>query len=124
MADPLDEPADLQEVIKSVAETTSRLAEIHGVTVNLEPSEPTPSVATGRTVLRQLLLQLFSECIVHMPGATLTVAVSSSNTTIEVSITVEERFADPVAFELSRRLARSQKATLLVGEESTGFKIR
>lgn len=124
MADTSDAPTDLQEVIKSVAETTSRLAEIHGVTVNLEPSEPPPSVATGRTVLRQLLLQLFSECIVHMPGATLTVAVSSSNTTIEVSITAEERFADPVAFELSRRLARSQKATLLVGEEPGGFKLR
>jgi len=124
MADESDSSTDVREVITSVVETTSRLASSHGVTIKLELTQSIPSVSVGRTVLRQLVLQIFSEFIVQLPGTVLTVTVTASNATIETLISAVGTMTHAPNFELSQRLARSQKASLLVEEARGAIKIR
>lgn len=122
-------PTRVAEVVRSVAETVSRLAESHDVRIVVDAPRPLDPVAMNRTVLRQLLLNLLSDAIVHHPGATIEVHTDVSDRSPDPSISIAispgdgAEATDPengrgslgisaAVLDVSERLARSQGGSL------------
>jgi len=79
-------PAQVEEVIRGVVQTVSRLAEAHGVRVSVDVQQPLAGVGASRTVLRQILLNLLSDAIVRHPGAALQVGASGREGAVDVLV--------------------------------------
>ncbi|HVC33078.1 MAG TPA: response regulator [Chloroflexota bacterium] len=137
-------PTRLDEVIQGVLDTVSRLAERHGVRLAVETAATLDPVGVNRTVLRQLLLNLLSDAIVHQPGAAIQITAGGQTGPVDVTITVHgvngdeaERDANSAGgndrgqvglsadvLEVSRRLAQSQDAVFVDERRSGGAVFR
>jgi len=139
-------PAQVEEVIRGVVQTVSRLAEAYGARVSVDVQQPLAGVGASRTVLRQILLNLLSDAIVRHPGAALQVAASGREGAVDVLVGVSIPAAPrtgtepagtearPVAREpgdevadaldVTRRLARTQSIELADEPWPGGYAIR
>lgn len=133
---------DLGEVIQSVIETVSRLAESHQVRVVVDTTNVVDSLVVNRTIVRQILLNLLSDAIVRHPGGSIAIhtghrdgflditisippaigAFCSRSMTVSQGPTKSNLLAATPEFNVSRRLAESLNALLethqITGAES------
>lgn len=127
-------PTDVAEVLHGVVQTASRLAEGHGVRIVMDLDEPLSGAAVSRTVLRQVLLNLLTDAIVHHPTGSVRIRASGREGAMDVGIgfvvpaSCPECAAGPEmhseALDVVRRLARSQGIELTVEALHDGVEVR
>lgn len=141
---PTTAPTQIDEIIRGVVETVSRLSTENRVQIRVATSEALGPIAVNRTVLRQLLLTLLSDAITHHPGAKIDVQAARQDHSLAVIIQVwaadragpttarsSEATSEDSRFrvthsilEVSVRLAQSLDATLDVQPTASGGVVR
>src|SRR5690606_5972984 len=76
--------------IRGVVETVTRLADVHRVRVSIDLQSPPAPVDASRTILRQLLLNLLSDAIVHHPGAAIRVSTRRDGRTAVIDLEIRD----------------------------------
>ncbi len=121
-------PTQIDEIIRGAVDTVSRLSEEHQVRITVATMESRGPIAVNRTALRQLLLTLLSDAIVHHPRAQIDIQAEHDDQSLALVIRVhpsdqvrtrveptgeELRFrVSPSVLDLSLRLAQSLGASL------------
>lgn len=119
-------PTQIDPVIRGAVETMSRLAQSNSVRISIDLSASPELVTINRTAVRQILLNLLSDVVVHHPGAAVDVRTDHSGGALAIIMTLREGAnveAGPgnaeatigvssAVLAVSQRLAESQGATL------------
>ena len=123
---------DLGEVIQSVIETVSRLADSHRVRIIADTAAIVDSLIINRTIVRQILLNSLSDAIVRHPGGNIELHTAHRRGFLDITMSIPpapdgsgSRFmgesegaaesgswAGPMEFNVTRRLAESLHALL------------
>lgn len=135
-------PCQVSEVIQGVLATVARLAREQDVRITSQAGPAERSIATNRTVLRQLLLSVISDLIVQHPSSDLSLEVLDRSDEIEVIIEIQrdktvaasepplptrwriESLLSPNVAGLARRLAGSLGARFTIQEGASPGEIR
>ncbi len=133
-------PTRVDEIVRGVVETVSRLSAEHQVQIAVAALETPGPVAVNRTALRELLLTLLSDALVHHPGAqidiqaehqgqslTLVMHVRAPDRTRGLDATQSDDHCFRVSssvLEVSIRLAQSLAASLDVESTEAGGAVR
>lgn len=81
-------PAQVDEIVRGVVGTISRLGTENRVQIRVTTSDALGPIAVNRTVLRQLLLTLLSDAITHYPGAKIDVQAERRDHSLAIIIQV------------------------------------
>src|SRR5579884_3837412 len=133
-------PTRVDEIVRGVVETVSRLSAEHQVQIAVAALETPGPVAVNRTALRQLLLTLLSDAIVRHPGAQIDIQAEHHGQSLALVMRVrapdqtrslDATHSDEHCFrvsssvlEVSIRLAQSLAASLDVQPTEAGGAIR
>jgi CheY-like chemotaxis protein len=105
---------ELRELLAGIVESAQPLAERHGTQVVLAGAQPPFRIDAHRTLLRQYILAPLSTLITHAPaGATLALSYHTDDTSLAISLTLQNAGPDPTALEAA-----------LLGQESLAVMLK